>query len=1068
MVLLFASAPAAAQEGRIALTPGEVTATIGENSPRVKSMVLGGPSYAGLNRGALYSLTPDAGGPYAFQLESNAFDAYLVLREADGTILAEDDDGFIPQDAQIVAELEAGETYLLDACAIHGGAGEFLLRVVEGRPEPIPAEKRHALALENQRAILSQSIRTHGPYAPRTIAALERLGWMLWWNGHYREVVDLLTPLLAASELLRGREHPDTARILRHLADSKNQLGRFDEAEAMFRRALAIREKALGEDAPETVDSLLALSEFLIGQGRDEEAEGYLQRIRRLMEVDDWDDARIADGIVVLARLMKKRGRLDEAEELYRRALQQTEAAHMLDYAPGALLGLARIRLQQRDLDEARELFERAFEITSQQWRSGHPSLIWILSGLGDVALLLADFDDAQLHYDDAVQLALQVYGNEHASTAIHVSKLAALSYRRGRLEETDAHLTEALEMRVKSIGPDHASTAYTRRELARLRLDLGRSDEAFELAGEAASVARRWLENVFDHCSEQDRFHYAAKHRWVVDTLLSATAAAPTPARERRAYEAVAAWKGMVFRAQARTLRQPSEEGRAILAELRTVRRRMSELLYGDPGHAETDVAARIAELRRRREELDSDLSRLNATGSAQALVGVDEIATSLPDAGAWVEFHIGRRWQPARTVVDRAGERITPGHWLKDQLTAWVVRSDGALARVELGFAQPVQQLVEEFLDDLVTHRALTVVRVGESEESIAAELREALWDPIAAHLDGVDLVLMSPDGFLGTLPFETLTERDGSFLIEKRAFVYMQDGSSLVRASGAVARASPTSILALGNVDYDEMGRADRAGELLAAADASALRSGLQEFWLPLSETGREADGILHMAKRFLGEEIDRQSLQGTEATEARLKSEIEGRDVLHLATHGYFQPEGLPSMWEEAQGGTTTDAGEMRREREELAGLYPGLLSGLVLAGANLEPEESEEDGLLTADELGWLDLSSCQLAVLSACETGLGTARGGEGLQSLRRAFHQAGARTVISSLWRVRDQETVELMTGFYRRHWMDGESPSRALRSSQLEMLRKNRERYRGRARPSTWGAFVLSGDWR
>jgi CHAT domain-containing protein len=117
-------------------------------------------------------------------------------------------------------------------------------------------------------------------------------------------------------------------------------------------------------------------------------------------------------------------------------------------------------------------------------------------------------------------------------------------------------------------------------------------------------------------------------------------------------------------------------------------------------------------------------------------------------------------------------------------------------------------------------------------------------------------------------------------------------------------------------------------------------------------------------------------------------------------------------------------------------------------------------------LLTGEEVSGLDLGGCDLVVLSACETGLGRlAAAGQGCLSLSRAFREAGARTVVSSLWRVRDDSTRALMIDFYDRLWRRGESRLAALRGAQLEMLRKNRERF-GDTRPQTWGAFVLTGE--
>ena len=109
----------------------------------------------------------------------------------------------------------------------------------------------------------------------------------------------------------------------------------------------------------------------------------------------------------------------------------------------------------------------------------------------------------------------------------------------------------------------------------------------------------------------------------------------------------------------------------------------------------------------------------------------------------------------------------------------------------------------------------------------------------------------------------------------------------------------------------------------------------------------------------------------------------------------------------------------------------------------------------------------MDLSGCELVVLSACESGLGTARGGEGMIGLRRSFRIAGARSVISSLWKVNDEATAELMKAFYQNLWVKGLGKMEALRTAQLSMLEKNR-RVHKRPLPATWGAFVLDGDWR
>lgn len=109
--------------------------------------------------------------------------------------------------------------------------------------------------------------------------------------------------------------------------------------------------------------------------------------------------------------------------------------------------------------------------------------------------------------------------------------------------------------------------------------------------------------------------------------------------------------------------------------------------------------------------------------------------------------------------------------------------------------------------------------------------------------------------------------------------------------------------------------------------------------------------------------------------------------------------------------------------------------------MVCAGANRA--NTPERGILTADAVSLLDLRGLELAVLSACDTGLGDVAGGEGVYGLTRAFHVAGPRDVVASLWKVEDDATAALMTLFYRNLWRDKLTPVEALRQAQLALYR-------------------------
>jgi len=134
--------------------------------------------------------------------------------------------------------------------------------------------------------------------------------------------------------------------------------------------------------------------------------------------------------------------------------------------------------------------------------------------------------------------------------------------------------------------------------------------------------------------------------------------------------------------------------------------------------------------------------------------------------------------------------------------------------------------------------------------------------------------------------------------------------------------------------------------------------------------------------------------------------------------------------------------------------------PLLRSGLALAGANRANSESG-DGVMTALEATGLDLWGTKLVVLSACDTGLGEVRNGDGVYGLRRALVLAGSETQVMSLWPVSDRSTRDLMVGYYTA-LIHGRGRGEAIREVQLRMLRTRAQRH-----PYYWASFIQSGEW-
>jgi CHAT domain-containing protein len=189
-----------------------------------------------------------------------------------------------------------------------------------------------------------------------------------------------------------------------------------------------------------------------------------------------------------------------------------------------------------------------------------------------------------------------------------------------------------------------------------------------------------------------------------------------------------------------------------------------------------------------------------------------------------------------------------------------------------------------------------------------------------------------------------------------------------------------------------------------------------------------------------------------LTGEAANKVALK-QVDGPSILHIATHGFFLAD--PTMKPGAVARGTRNV-QVNAPVEN-----PLLRSGLALAGANLT-RSGEEQGVLTALEASNLNLWGTKLVTLSACDTGVGEIKTGEGVYGLRRAFVLAGAESVVMSLWPVSDYVTREMMSSYYQ-GLKSGLGRGEALRQTKLVMLKRKKQQH-----PFYWASFIQSGDWR
>ena len=409
------------------------------------------------------------------------------------------------------------------------------------------------------------------------------------------------------------------------------------------------------------------------------------------------------------------------------------------------------------------------------------------------------------------------------------------------------------------------------------------------------------------------------------------------------------------------------------------------------------------------------------------------------------------------------------------KTDLIAFVVRPGKPVERVELGSGKPIRQAIDRWRRSFGAKTA---------DDDPGTELRKLLWQPLEKYIDGVKTVLISPNSTLAPLPWAALPGKEpGTYLIDDMAIALVPIPSLLPELmAGDAADASTAnkpSLLLVGDVDFG----ADPGNHDTTSVGLFASRGGQQFNWPALPGTRDEVADIQATFANQFGAGASTQ-LTKDHATKSAFHNNASKYEYLHISTHGFFAPPELKSAEAVADAsGAHTDP---LADRQSISGYQPGLLSGLVLAGANRRYEDGKEDGILTALEVAEMDLSHVRLATLSACETGLGQTAGTEGLLGLQRAFQTAGAKTVVASLWKVPDKATQVLMSRFYNNLWNKRMSKIESLRDAQRWLLHEGSKQPdvvrgldlstdleeptqpSGQLPPRYWAAFELSGDWR
>ena len=406
----------------------------------------------------------------------------------------------------------------------------------------------------------------------------------------------------------------------------------------------------------------------------------------------------------------------------------------------------------------------------------------------------------------------------------------------------------------------------------------------------------------------------------------------------------------------------------------------------------------------------------------------------------------------QPNEVAIDMVSYNYYNKKWT-DSLVygAFVIKKDSKFPKYITLFEQKqLENLLKKESD------TLDVSRINTQYQSKA--IADLFLKPLESDLKDIKTIYLSPSGLGHQINFLALPVSATQTLGDAFQVHILGSTSEIVNyKTASLDKKSNLELILYGNIDYDKSDVTEKTTTDSLAVDNTEFaslttRSTSTAIIKYLRYTKTEINKINALAQQnnFKSTIIDDKF-----ATEESIKL-LDGKKtlfVLHLATHGFFFPD------------PKTEAPKNQNSNEKAKSSFykmaddPMMRSGLLLAGANkfwAKPTENitTDDGILTANEISNLDLSSCQLVVMSACETGLGDISGSEGVFGLQRAFKMAGVKNIIMSLWKIDDEKTVEFFDIFYA-NCFTGKTIREAFQLAQTQMKTKYTPYY--------WAGFIL-----
>jgi CHAT domain-containing protein len=874
-----------------------------------------------------------------------------------------------------------------------------------------------------------------------------------------------LKEALAVSKELYGVKHAFYGQQLYHLSDFYRIMGKNDKAIPLTKEAIEIFKNTLGEKHAYYPISLNTLATELMSDGLYVEAEKYLnEAIIIAKETDLHNNIHFAVILSNLGGIYCYYKKNNEAIVLYEDALNLMEKTIGLenDNYYAVLNNLATVYKEVRTFEEAEQLYVKALNKLKEKSGIKNKTYLTVYSNL---AVLYSE----NKRDEEAIKIRKEVLfgqkellGDKHPSYLNTLNNLAASYNNLERYNEALDILLEVTNTFKKNYDKNNQKFSFYLIHLANTYVFLKKYNEAEQVYSQAYEIYNYLIDYIFPSLSDKEKenywsnmysefeyyyfFVYEAYQNKKIDNIITS-----------QLYNNIIHTKAILLSSSIKMRNRILNSNDSIIIgkfndwkekiDFISKLRALSKENIKKKGH-------NIDSLERVINDIEKDLS----FSSKDFNSGMENINSN------WKDIQ-------AKLSTDEAAIEIISFHYKNKKFTDTI-----RYAALILKKDSPAPDLVlltngNDLEDKHFAKNSKMIKDLGEEYKNgskmwtdiyindLLKDMYVNFWQKIQEKLVGIKTVYLSVDGVYNKINLNTLVNPEtGKYLAEEIDLRIVTSTRDLVNRN-----------MIAGNNQFGNK-TAELFGSPKFNLDSNEIKDIAQKYAankgnFENNSSNNKLRGSSDTALRGLGyDELPGTKIEiekiseilksigwtakthtGKDASEEAVKS-VNSPKILHIATHGQF------------------DKNNEYSEEQKKIYENPLFKSKLILAGGEntrlkLKNDESidsgTEDGYLTAYEVMNMNLDNTELVVLSACETGLGEIRNGEGVYGLQRAFQVAGAKSLIMSLWKVPDAPTQELMLSFYSK-WLGGMDKREAFRQSQMELAKKYPNFF-------YWGAFEI-----